>query len=108
MFIYTQQACFCLAIDDLKHDLQLLSLTGTEGISQPNRFDLELVSENPDLDLETFVQKQAFLALDPQGSGIHSQIYRAAQGDAGKRLARYKVSLVPHLQYLHHRTNQRI
>ncbi|CAI8855712.1 type VI secretion system secreted protein VgrG [Pseudomonas chlororaphis] len=31
-----------------------------------------------------------------------------AQGDAGKRLTRYKVSLVPQLAYLEHRTNQRI
>ncbi|RMP14314.1 Rhs element Vgr protein, partial [Pseudomonas syringae pv. delphinii] len=48
------------------------------------------------------------MAFDPQGNGIHGQIYRVAQGDAGKRLTRYTLSLVPQLQYLHHRTNQRI
>ncbi|RON02610.1 hypothetical protein BK658_07035 [Pseudomonas brassicacearum] len=71
----------------------MLSLTGTEGISQTFRFDLDLVNENPDLDLETLLHKRAFLAFDPKGSGIHGQIYRVTQGDAGKRLTRYKVSL---------------
>ena len=108
MFSPANQAHFSLTIDTLEHDLQVLSFTGTEGISQPYAFDVELVSENPDLDLETLLHKQAFLALDINGSGIHGQIYRVAQGDAGKRLTRYKVSMVPQLQYLHHRTNQRI
>ncbi|MHC8398088.1 type VI secretion system Vgr family protein [Pseudomonas sp. MDT1-17] len=108
MFNLANETHFSLTVEDYVGDLQVLSFTGTEGISQPYRFDLELVSENPDLDLEKLLHKQAFLAFDPQGSGIHGQIYRVAQGDAGKRLTRYKVSLVPQLQYLHHRTNQRI
>ncbi|VVQ20880.1 type VI secretion system tip protein VgrG [Pseudomonas fluorescens] len=108
MFNPANETHFSLKVEDYVGDLQVLSFTGTEGISQPFRFDLELVSENPDLDLEQLLHKQAFLAFDPQGSGIHGQIYRVAQGDAGKRLTRYKVSMVPQLQYLHHRTNQRI
>ncbi|WP_166221878.1 type VI secretion system tip protein VgrG [Pseudomonas atagonensis] len=108
MFNSANETHFSLTVEDYVGDLQVLSFTGTEGISQPFRFDLELVSENPDLDLEQLLHKQAFLAFDPQGSGIRGQIYRVAQGDAGKRLTRYKVSMVPQLQYLHHRTNQRI
>ncbi|AMS16972.1 type IV secretion protein Rhs [Pseudomonas chlororaphis] len=108
MFNNANETHFSLTIDDFQGDLQVLSFEGIEGISQPFRFDLELVSENPDLDLESLLHKQAFLAFDPQGSGIHGQIYRVAQGDAGKRLTRYKVSLVPQLAYLEHRTNQRI
>ncbi|QTT86131.1 type VI secretion system tip protein VgrG [Pseudomonas chlororaphis] len=113
MFNPSNETHFSLTVDDFQGDLQVLSFEGIEGISQPFRFDLELVSENPDLDLETLLHKQAFLAFDPaalngEGSGIHGQIYRVAQGDAGKRLTRYKVSLVPQLAYLEHRTNQRI
>ncbi|WDH22760.1 type VI secretion system tip protein VgrG [Pseudomonas chlororaphis] len=108
MFNPSNETHFSLTVDDFQGDLQVLSFEGIEGISQPFRFDLELVSENPDLDLETLLHKQAFLAFDPQGSGIHGQIYRVAQGDAGKRLTRYQVSLVPQLAYLEHRTNQRI
>ncbi|KAA5835439.1 type VI secretion system tip protein VgrG [Pseudomonas chlororaphis] len=113
MFNPSNETHFSLTVDDFQGDLQVLSFEGIEGISQPFRFDLELVSENPDLDLETLLHKQAFLAFDPAalnggGSGIHGQIYRVAQGDAGKRLTRYQVSLVPQLAYLEHRTNQRI
>ncbi|MDO1508730.1 contractile injection system protein, VgrG/Pvc8 family, partial [Pseudomonas chlororaphis] len=113
MFNNANETHFSLSIEGFQSDLQVLSFKGIEGISQPFRFDLELVSENPDLDLETLLHKQAFLAFDPAalnggGSGIHGQIYRVAQGDAGKRLTRYKVSLVPQLAYLEHRTNQRI
>jgi type VI secretion system secreted protein VgrG len=113
MFNPSNETHFSLTVDDFQGDLQVLSFEGIEGISQPFRFDLELVSENPDLDLETLLHKQAFLAFDPaalngEGSGIHGQIYRVAQGDAGKRLTRYQVSLVPQLAYLEHRTNQRI
>ncbi|AZD30827.1 type VI secretion system Vgr family protein [Pseudomonas chlororaphis] len=113
MFNKANETHFSLSIEGVQSDLQVVSFKGTEGISQPFRFDLELVSENPDLDLETLLHKQAFLAFDPaalngEGSGIHGQIYRVAQGDAGKRLTRYKVSLVPQLAYLEHRSNQRI
>jgi type VI secretion system secreted protein VgrG len=108
MFNLSNETHFSLTIDDFDDDLQVLSFTGTEGINQPYRFDLELVSENPDIDLEKLLHQQAFLAFNRQGNGVHGQIYRVAQGDAGRRLSRYSVTLVPRLQYLHHRTNQRI
>ncbi|MBV5911407.1 type VI secretion system tip protein VgrG, partial [Pseudomonas aeruginosa] len=50
----------------------------------------------------------AFLAFTPQGQGVHGLVYGAAQGDAGKRLTRYRLTLVPHLAYLAQRNNQRI
>jgi type VI secretion system secreted protein VgrG len=61
---------------------------------------VELVSEQPSLDLEKLLHKPAFLQLSPDGRGIHGQIYRVAQGDAGKRLTRYSVTLRPQLAYL--------
>jgi len=108
MFNSANETHFSLTIENYTSDLQVLSFIGTEGISQSFRFDLELVSEIPNLDLEQLLHKQAFLAFDPQGNGIHGQIYRVAQSDTGRRLTRYQVSLMPRLQYLHHRTNQRI
>ena len=94
--------------DGVTPDFQVLSFTGQESISQPFRFDLELVSERSDLDLEALLHQRAFLAFSPNGSGVHGQLYQIGQGDAGKRLTRYHVVLVPRLTYLAHRTNQRI
>lgn len=108
MFNASPQTHFSLIISDFKHDLQVLSFTGQESISAPFSFDLELVSEHPDLDIESLLHKQAFLAFNDGGSGVHGQIYRIAQGDSGKRLTRYSLTLVPQLAYLAHRTNQRI
>ncbi|MBX8547977.1 type VI secretion system Vgr family protein, partial [Pseudomonas cichorii] len=108
MFAPANQTHFSLTVEGLNSDLQVLALNGREAISQPFVFDVELVSEQSSLDLETLLHKPAFLQLSPDGSGIHGQIYRAAQGDSGKRLTRYSVTLRPQLSYLAHRINQRI
>jgi type VI secretion system secreted protein VgrG len=108
MFAPANETHFALTIEGLSADFQVFTLQGREAISQPFVFEVELVSEQPSLDLETLLHKPAFLQLSPDGSGIHGQIYRAAQGDSGKRLTRYSVTLRPQLSYLAHRVNQRI
>ncbi|MCQ4311335.1 type VI secretion system tip protein VgrG [Pseudomonas stutzeri] len=108
MFAPANQAHFSLHIEGIEHDLQVLEFRGREAISQPYRFELELVSERPDMDLERLLQQPAFLTFTGDGSGIHGQIYRAAQGESGKRQTRYQLVIVPRLAYLAHRTNQRI
>ncbi|MHB0806727.1 type VI secretion system Vgr family protein [Stutzerimonas nitrititolerans] len=108
MFAPANQAHFTLTIEGLEHDLKVLEFSGREAISQPYRFDLELVSERPDLDLETLLHQPAFLTLGHKGSGIHGVIHRIVQGESGQRLTRYSLSLAPQLAYLAHRLNQRI
>ena len=108
MFALANQPRFTLTVDGNQNELKVLEFTGKEAISQPYRFDLELVSERPDLDLESLLHRQAFLYFDAQGCGIHGQIYRVGQGDSGERLTRYQISLVPRLAYLGQRINQRI
>ncbi len=108
MFAPANQSAFTLALDGKPSDLKVHGFTGDEFISLPFRFDLELVSEQPDLDLESLLHHQAFLAFDAQGHGVHGQVYRVAQGDSGKRLTRYQITLVPQLAYLEHSTHQRI
>ncbi|MBX9757041.1 MAG: type VI secretion system tip protein VgrG [Pseudomonadaceae bacterium] len=108
MFNPANQPHFSLSIAGLAHDLQVLEFSGREAISQPFAFELELVSTRADLELETLLHRPAFLTLSSDGSGIHGQLYRVAQGESGKRLTRYHVSLRPQLAYLTHRVNQRI
>ncbi|MCQ4327689.1 type VI secretion system tip protein VgrG, partial [Pseudomonas stutzeri] len=86
MFAAANQPHFSLSIEGFEHDLQVLAFDGHEAIAQPYRFDLELVSERPDLDLEALLHRPAFLTLDADGTGIHGLIQRAAQGESGKRL----------------------
>ncbi|MFL9811848.1 type VI secretion system tip protein VgrG [Stutzerimonas sp. VN223-3] len=108
MFNAANDTHFSLTIEGVEHDLQVLAFTGREAISQPYRFDLELISERPDLDLQSLLHNPAFLELSPAGNGIHGLIHRVAQGESGKRLTRYRLAIVPQLAYLTHRTDQRI
>jgi len=108
MFSPANRTHFSLTIEGFSDDLQVHAFKGRETISQPFELDVQLVSERPSLDLEALLHKPAFLQLAPDGHGIHGQIYRVAQGDAGKRLTHYAVTLRPRLSYLAHRVNQRI
>ena len=107
MFAPANQPCFVLRVDGLGNDLQVLAFHGREALSCPYRFDIELVSERPDLDLQSLLHRRAYLSLG-QGVGIHGLLYQVAQGESGRRLTRYRVSLVPRLAYLERRHNQRI
>ncbi|WP_415639812.1 contractile injection system protein, VgrG/Pvc8 family, partial [Pseudomonas floridensis] len=78
----TNQTCFKLSLEGIDHDFQVLALRGHEAISQPFDFTLKLVSERDDLDLETLLNRPAFLQFTPEGSGVHGLIDRVAQGDA--------------------------
>ncbi|NKQ12993.1 type VI secretion system Vgr family protein [Pseudomonas sp. SST3] len=108
MFNAANDTHFSLNIEGIEHDLRVLSFTGREAISQPYRFDLELVSERPNLDLQSLLHQPAFLALSPAGNGVHGLIHRVAQGESGKHLTCYRLAIVPQLAYLAHRTDQRI
>ncbi|MEI2574279.1 contractile injection system protein, VgrG/Pvc8 family, partial [Pseudomonas aeruginosa] len=69
---------------------------------------IELVSENPDFDLEGLLGQPAFLQFGLSGEGIHGHIEDVYVGEAGRRLARYHLTLVPVLHYLQFSFNQRI
>ncbi|SES94830.1 type VI secretion system Vgr family protein [Pseudomonas graminis] len=108
MFAPANQAQFSLTLNGQDTLFQVLSFTGLERLNQPFEFELELVSENAALDLESLLHGQTFLQLAEDGTGVHGLAYSIAQGDAGKRLTRYRISLRPQLAYLAHRINQRI
>ncbi|WP_153020707.1 type VI secretion system tip protein TssI/VgrG, partial [Pseudomonas sp. BMS12] len=108
MFNPANQTHFSLTLDGIEHDLQVLEFSGRESLDQPYRFEVELVSERPDLDLAELLGKPAFLAFAPDGSGIHGLVHDAGQGESGKRLTRYRLTLSPKLTWLGYRSNQRI
>ncbi|QJD57835.1 type VI secretion system tip protein VgrG [Pseudomonas sp. gcc21] len=108
MFSPANTPQFTLRIQGDDHDFKVLGFTGLEGLSKPYCFEIELVSEQPDLDIEDLLHVPAFLDFEGENKGIHGLIYSVAQGEAGKRLTRYRLTLVPHLAYLEHARNQRI
>ena len=108
MFAPANHSAFNLTLDGVASDLKVYRFNGTEALSQPYCFDLELVSEQPDIDLEVLLHRPVYLGFDDQGHGVHGLVYRVAQGDSGRRLTRYQISLVPQLAYLAHSSQQRI
>jgi len=108
MFAPANQSAFNLTLDGVASDLKVYSFQGEEALSQPYCIDLELVSEQPDLDLESLLHRQAYLGFDEQGHGVHGLVYRVGQGESGRRLTHYQIRLVPHLKYLAHSSHQRI
>ena len=75
MFNPANETHFSLNIEGVEHDLQVLEFSGREAISQPYRFDVELISERPDIDLESLLHQRAFLQARTSEQG-------AGQGDA--------------------------
>ena len=105
---FARDNSFRLNINRCPHPVEVLAFSGDEALSTPFSFDVELVCDRADLDLEALLHTPAFLAFDDLGRGIHGQIYQIVRCSPGKRLTHYRLTLAPRLAYLKHRTNQRI
>ena len=108
MFVSANMAHFSIQIPAVRNDFKVLSFNGIEAISQLYAIGVELVSENPDIALETLLSQSAYLQFGHNGEGIHGRIEDICVGEVGKRLTRYHLTLVPALHYLQFSYNQRI
>src|SRR5690554_6466794 len=74
MFNLANEAHFTLDLPGLEHDFRVLSFRAREAISQCYRIELQLVSDQPDLDLEALLQRNAWLGIqhgEGEGTGLH-------------------------------------
>ncbi|QVW23266.1 type VI secretion system tip protein VgrG [Pseudomonas hormoni] len=108
MFAPANAAQFTLTIPGVRNDFKVLAFEGTETISALYSISVDLVSEYPDFDLESLLNQPAFLQFGFNGEGIHGHIDGVSVGDAGKRLTRYRMNLVPVLHDLQFSHDQRI
>ena len=108
MFVPANTAHFSLHIPDIRNDFKVLGFEGFEAISQLYEINIELVSENPDINLESLLSLPAFLQFGLNGEGIHGRIEDVCVGESGKRLTHYHLTLVPALHYLQFSYDQRI
>ncbi|PZW99125.1 type VI secretion system secreted protein VgrG [Pseudomonas sp. 478] len=108
MFGSANTAQFSLHIPAVRNDFKVLAFDGVEAISALYAIQVELVSEDPDFDLESLLSQPAFLQFGLNGEGLHGRIEDVFVGEAGKRLTRYHLTLVPALHYLQFSHNQRI
>ena len=64
---------FRLDIEGFSHDLQVYEFSAKEALSRTYEVELELVSERPDLDLESLLHRPAFLCFSADGAGLHGR-----------------------------------
>ena len=110
------QAEFLFHSDALSNaSIQVFHFTGRESLSQPFEFQIELVCDDANLDLESPLGQPATLTLrGRQYSGsrylriVHGVIERFVQLSAGIRHSRYQATLVPTIKQLQFTRNARI
>ncbi len=86
-----------------KDVLLLTSMSGSEQLGRPFRFDLELASENDQIKAEDIVGKNVTIRLDlltGEGRYFNGYISRFSQLITSGGLARYRATMVPWLWFL--------
>jgi type VI secretion system secreted protein VgrG len=82
--------------------LQVVDFIGQEEISQPFRFDLNLVSEDPEIDFADVMNKPATLTMmrEDEPMKIHGLISDFQQGGRTADWVSYRVTVVPRIWLL--------
>ncbi|HEK3627752.1 TPA: type VI secretion system spike protein VgrG1b [Pseudomonas aeruginosa] len=91
--------------------LQLQRMEGREELGRPFAYELELISENPDLPLDGLLGKPASLALelhDGSRRHFHGIVAACSQGSGNGQFASYQVTLRPWLWLLTRTSDCRI
>lgn len=99
---------FSLDIANLTPSVSVLSFDGTEAISRPFAFELEVFSKCPDLNVKSLMYRSAWLSFAGTKVGINGQIHAACLSQQRSSAGYYRLSLGPRMGCLGHRFNQRI
>ena len=99
---------FKLMLPTINNDFQVLAFKGSEALDQPFFIQVQCVSENPSLDLETLLHQPAYLDFGEENEGLHGLVYAIGRDDPGRRLTRYHLTLAPRLANLAYRRDQRV
>jgi type VI secretion system secreted protein VgrG len=108
MFDPVNEPSFRLDVAGLSDAFEVLAFTGREAISEPFVFDVELLIDDPTLDLASLLYRSATLHFGPAGNGVHGQLHELVQHDHGPAARLCHVRLGPRLACLAQRFSQRI
>ncbi|MGZ9666178.1 type VI secretion system Vgr family protein [Pseudomonas sp. GNP014] len=108
MFDPVNEPSFRLDVAGLSDPFEVLAFTGSEGISEPFAFDIDLLIADPHLDLAGLLYRCAFLQFGPLRAGLNGQLLRVVQYEHGEGVRLCRVSLGPKLSCLALRFSQRI
>ncbi|NUT74007.1 type VI secretion protein [Pseudomonas sp. C1C7] len=108
MFEPVNEPSFRLDVAGLSDTFEVLAFTGREALSEPFAFDVDLLIDDPSLDLASLLYRSASLRFGPQGNTVHGQLHELFQRDHGTTVRLCHVRLVPKLSCLAQRFSQRI
>jgi type VI secretion system secreted protein VgrG len=108
MFDPVNEPSFRLDVAGLPEPFEVLAFTGREAISEPFVFDVDLLIDDPTLDLASLLYRPAVLHFGPENSALHGQLHELVQRDHGPAVRLCQVRLGPRLACLSQRVSQRI
>ncbi|UWF50012.1 contractile injection system protein, VgrG/Pvc8 family [Pseudomonas sp. N3-W] len=108
MFDPVNEPSFRLDVAGLPDAFEVLAFTGTDAISEPFVFDVDLLIYDPALDLASLLYRPVFLQFDFAGSGVHGQLHQLVQREHGTTSRFCRVRVGPKLACLAQRFSQRI
>lgn len=102
-----KESPFTLTLLDGGLSLQVLQFSGREGLSQPYRFDIDVIGLASSMHFDQWLQQPAFLRLAGD-QGIHGVIHSVSREHRGPHRVGYSLVLTPHLQYLDRHSSRRV
>jgi len=101
---------YLFEIEGVGSDLRVARFSGQEGVSELFQFDVTVLSEDAGIAFADAVGQKAKLTLQGEGEPrfVHGTVARFEQGEAGKKLTHYRVTVVPKVWRLLHRHDCRI
>jgi type VI secretion system secreted protein VgrG len=104
------QEHYLFEIQGVGSDLRVARFSGQEAVSELFQFDVTVVSEDAGISFSDAVGQKAKLTLQADGEPrfVHGIVARFEQGEAGKKLTHYRVTVVPKAWRLLHRHDCRI
>jgi type VI secretion system secreted protein VgrG len=102
---------FLFEVQGLSQTLRVARFAGQEGLSELFHFELILMSEEGALSFNDVIAQPALMTMradDDHPRLVHGIVSRFEQGDMGKRLTAYRLTLVPKAWKLQHRFDCRI
>jgi len=108
MFDSVNEPSFRLDVAGLPDPFEVLAFTGSEGISEPFAFVIDLLIDDPHLDLASLLYRSAFLQFGPLHNGLNGQLQSVVQYEHGEGARLCRVKLAPKLRCLELRFSQRI
>ncbi|POA45213.1 type VI secretion protein [Pseudomonas sp. MPR-ANC1] len=108
MFDPVCESSFRLDVAGLSDPFEVLAFTGSEAISEPFAFEIDVLIDDPQLDLAGLLYRFAYLCFGPSGEGVHGQLQSLVQHEHGLGSRLCRIRLGPKLGCLDLRISQRI